>query len=94
MNEKELKGLCNGLQPLLQHELDRGNRIIAVDTGWSNVNLAVRMAAPLDMEYLKRAVLNNPGLEIWESRDVKNPREAGVLCRGASQTLSGGIARE
>ncbi len=94
MNEKELKGLCTGLQPLLQHELDRGNRIIAIDTGWSKVTLAVRMAAPLDMEYLKRVVLNNPGLEIWESRDVKYPRETGVLCRGARQTLSGGIDRK
>jgi hypothetical protein len=94
MNEKEIKGLCGGLQDLLQHELETGNRIVAVDTGWSKVALAVRLAGPLDMEHIKSAIENNPDLEIWESRDIKNPREAGVLCKSARQTLSGRIGEK
>jgi len=94
MSEKQLQELCADLQALLQHELERGNYIIAVDTGWSKVTLAVRMASPLDMEYIKRLVMNNPNLEIWESHDIKYPQEAGVFCKNSRQTLSGGITYE
>ena len=89
MNEDKLKSLCGELRSLLEHELRRGNRILAVDTGWSGVSLAVRLVRPLDMEQARRAAAQNPDLEIWESRDVKNPRETGVLCKSARQSLSG-----
>lgn len=92
MNEEALEGLCIALQSLLQYELKRGNRILAIDTGWSKVELAVRLAAPLDMAYIKNMVAHNPDLEIWTSSDVKNPRESGVLCKSAKQTLSGSIS--
>jgi hypothetical protein len=92
MSEKDLKDLCAELRNLLQHELDAGNRIIAIDTGWSKVALAVRLAGPLDKEYLKKAAAHNPDLEIWESQDIKNPQEIGVLCKSARQTLSGKIS--
>jgi hypothetical protein len=91
MSERELKDLCGELQSLLQHEINTGNRIIAVDTGWSKVTLAVRLARPLDKEYIKKATASNPDLEIWESHDIKNPQEAGVLCKSSKQTLSGRI---
>ena len=91
MNDNNLKDLCGKLQGLLQHELEVGNRIIAMDTGWSNVRLAIRMDNPLDMEYIRKAAGHDKDLQIWESRDIKNPREAGVLCRSAKQTLSGAI---
>jgi hypothetical protein len=81
--------LCAKLQPLLEHELKRGNRITARDTGWSKVALAVRLASPLDMEHLKKAAAADPDLELWQSRDVKNPRETGILCKSARQTLAG-----
>jgi hypothetical protein len=91
MNENALKTLCVKLQDLLQHELKRGNRVLMTETGWSKVKLAVRLAYPLDMDYVRQAAANNPDLEIRESHDVKNPREVGILCRSESQTLSGQI---
>jgi hypothetical protein len=89
MSENQIKGLCNELQSLLNHELKAGNRILAVDTGWSKVDLAVRLARPLDLSYVRQEVARNPDLEIWESRDIKNPQETGVLCKSARQTLAG-----
>ena len=91
MNDSDLKPLCAKLQRLLQHELDRGNLVVAVDTGWSKVTLAVRLADPLDMANLRNASEDDPDLELWESRDIKHPKEAGVLCKSARQTLSGKI---
>ncbi len=91
MNRPELSGICPALNSLLQHELGRGNRILSVDTGWSKVKLAIRLEKPLDMGFIRQAVADNPDLEIWESRDIKNPQEAGVLCKSARQTLSGQI---
>jgi hypothetical protein len=93
MNEKELDNLCGTLTELLRHELEKGNRVAAVETGWSRVKLAVRLARPLDIFFIKKAAQNNPDLEIWESRDIKNPQETGVLCKSAQQTLSGPIER-
>ena len=89
MNEQDLESLCEALKELLRHELKKGNQVLAVETGWSKVKLAVRLAEPLDMPFIKTAVKNNPDLEIWESRDIKNPREMGVLSKGAKQTISG-----
>ncbi len=89
MNKNAPKDLCRDLQRLLQHELDTGNSILAVERGWSKVSLAVRLSGPLDMAYVKIKVAHNPDLEIWESHDPKNPQEAGVLCKSARQTLSG-----
>jgi hypothetical protein len=94
MSEKETKQLCSKLQVLLQHEIQRGNRVIAADTGWSKVILAVRMAGPLDMKYVEQTLAGDPDLEIWKSLDVKNPSEVGVLCKSAKQTLSGRLAGE
>ena len=93
MNEQDLDSLCEALKELLRHELKKGNRVLAVETGWSKVRLAVRLAEPLDMPFIKAAVKNNPDLEIWESRDIKNPREMGVLTKSARQTLSGLIEK-
>jgi hypothetical protein len=93
MSEAELKDLCSELRSILQHELEAGNRVIAVDTGWSKVALAVRLAGPLDMKYIRKAAAGNPDLEIWTSRDIKNPQENGVLCKSSRQTLSGTILR-
>lgn len=92
MNKNRLENLCADLQSLLKHELDAGNRIIAVETGWSKVTLAVRLGRPLDIEYIKKTIADIPDLEIWESHDSKNPQEAGVLCRSTKQTLSGAIS--
>jgi hypothetical protein len=89
MNNKELGSLCPVLKVLLDHELERGNQVIAVETGWSRVKLVVRLSGPLDMPFIQKARANNPDLEIWENRDIKNPRETGVLCKSAQQSLSG-----
>ena len=89
MNKADLTGLCSKLGDLLRHEINAGNKIIAVETGWSKVSLAVRLANPLDMEYVKMVSRDDPDLELWESHDIKNPVEAGVLCKSARQTLSG-----
>jgi hypothetical protein len=91
MSEEGLKDLCSTLKNILDHELAAGNRVIAVDTGWSKVDLAVRLAGPLDMAYIKKVAAHDPDLEIWESRDIKNPQENGVLCKSARQTLSGNL---
>jgi hypothetical protein len=92
MSEKSIKQLCGKLQVLLQHEIQRGNRVIAAETGWSKVVLAVRLAEPLDMEFVKKTVVGDADLEIWESLDVKNPAETGVLCKSARHSLSGRAA--
>jgi|WetSurMetagenome_2_1015567.scaffolds.fasta_scaffold1437481_1 hypothetical protein len=89
MSEARLKGLCMALKPLLEHELSSGNYVVAVESGWSKVKLAVRLAVPLDMAYISQAAALNSDLEVWRSRDIKNPQEAGVLCRSAAQTLAG-----
>jgi len=86
MNEP---ALCAKLQLILDRELARGNRVMAQETGWSKVKLAVRLADPLDADSLKRAAAADPDLELWQSRDVKNPREAGILCKSCRQTLAG-----
>jgi hypothetical protein len=91
MNETDLSKLCGPLQELLQHEISMGNSIKALETGWSKLSLVVRMTNPLDMEYVKIAAQNDPDLEVWESRDIKNPVEAGILCKSAKQSLSGSI---
>jgi hypothetical protein len=91
MSEEGLKDLCSTLKKLLKHELAAGNKVIAADTGWSKVSLAVRLARPLDMEYIKKAAALNPDLETWESQDIKNPQENGVLCKSTRQTLSGNL---
>jgi hypothetical protein len=83
--------LCPELKFILKHELEAGNRVVAVDTGWSKVALAVRMVRPLDMQFIKKAAAGNPDLEIWESRDIKYPHENGVLCKSARQTLAGAL---
>jgi hypothetical protein len=93
MNEKELDNLCDKLKDILKHELAAGNRIIAVETGWSKVNLAIRLAEPLDHSFLHKTAENNPDLQIWYSRDVKNPQETGVLCKSSQQTLSGPLEK-
>lgn len=92
MSKNNIKQLCAKLQVLLQHEIQRGNRVIAAETGWSKVVLAVRLAEPLDMEFVKKTVAADPDLEIWESRDVKNPAETGVLCNSAKQSIAGRAA--
>lgn len=89
MSNCEIAGLCPSLKHLLAHELECENKILAVETGWSKVKLAVRLAAPLDVAFVRKAVKGNSDLEIWQSRDVKNPREMGVLCKSARQSLSG-----
>jgi len=91
MSEDELQTLCAKLWDLLQYEMNTGNRIIAIDTGWSNVKLAVRLARPLDMEHVRKVAEHNRELEIWESHDIKNLQESGILCRSHRQTLSGPI---
>jgi hypothetical protein len=91
MSKKDLDSLCDELRTVLKHELERGNHIMAVETGWSKVKLAVRMTDPLDMEFAKTAAANNPDLEIWESRDVKNPQESGLQCKSHRQSISGKI---
>jgi hypothetical protein len=91
MSENNIKQLCGKLQVLLQHEIQRGNRVIAAETDWSKVALAVRLAEPLDMKFVKKTAAADPDLEIWESRDVKNPAETGVLCKSARQSLSGRV---
>jgi hypothetical protein len=91
MSETDLSKLCLPLQNLLQHEISRGNKVKAVETGWSRVSLAVRLNLPLDMKFVKETVRNNPDLEIWESRDIKNPVEIGILCKSAGQSLSGNL---
>jgi hypothetical protein len=91
MNEKDLKGLCPELKRLLRHELAAGNRVSAVETGWSKVSMAVRLVGPLDMENIREAAARNPDLEIWESLDIKHPREHGVLCKSVRQSLSGAL---
>lgn len=91
MNDKELATLCSELKPLLHHELERGNTVLAVETGWSRVTLAVRLSKPLDMTFVNKTVAENPGLELWENRDNKNPRESGVLCRRHQQSVSGAL---
>ena len=94
MSEEAIKSLCVKLQNLLTYEIKQGNRVIAVETGWSKVVLAVRLANPLDMEHLKKVAENDKDLEIWESRDIKYPQEAGILCKSARQSLSGGIIKK
>jgi hypothetical protein len=94
VNNTDLSKLCVPLRDLLQHEISRGNSIKAVETGWSKVSLAVRLTQPLDLDYAKTLAQNDPDLEIWESRDIKYPIEAGVLCKSAKQTLSGSIANK
>jgi len=92
MSDNDTRQLCDKLQVLLQHEIRRGNRVIAEETGWSKVALAVRLAETMDMEFVKTMVGSDPDMDIWESRDVKNPAETGVLCKSARQSLSGRAA--
>jgi hypothetical protein len=89
MSDNQIELLCGKLQVLLRHEILHGNSVEAAETGWSKVTLAVRMAKALDMEFVKKTAGADPDLEIWESRDVKNPAETGVLCKSARQSLSG-----
>jgi hypothetical protein len=91
MSEKEPDSLCSELKTLLRHELESGNCVLAVETGWSRVKLAVRLTRPLDLPFVKKAAEKNSHLEIWESRDIKNPQETGVLCKKDRHTLSGPI---
>ena len=94
MSENNIKQLCGKLEVLLQHEIQKGNRVIAAETGWSKVALVVRLAEPLDMEFVIKLAAADPDLEIWESRDVKNPVETGVLCKSAKQSLSGRLVHD
>jgi hypothetical protein len=93
MNKKALAGLCPELKALLDHELAAGNRVMATETGWSAVKLAVRLEKPLDRQFIQAAAQNNPDLRTWESRDVKNPREFGVLCQSQKQSLAGPLEK-
>jgi hypothetical protein len=86
--------LCQELKTILRSELRKGNRILVVEKGWSKVTLAVRLTGPLDLEYIKNAAAKNPDLQIWQSNEVKNPQETGVLCKSAAQTLSGSLSKK
>jgi hypothetical protein len=94
MNNPIPDELCPELKIILRSELRKGNRILAVEKGWSKVNLAVRLTRPLDLEYIKKAASKNPDLQIWQSNDVKNPQETGILCKSAAQTLSGSLSEK
>jgi len=63
-----------------------------METGWSKVTLSVRLDGCLDWAYINQAIADNPDLEAWESRDIKNPQESGVLCKKDRQSLSGKLS--
>ena len=45
--------LCEHLNPVLEHELERGNTVRSSETGWSKVDLLVFLNERLDVDFAK-----------------------------------------
>lgn len=70
------------MQALLAHELALGNAVAAEETGWSNMDLVVRMKKPLDSGFAERAVSESGGaVRSFHTNDPHNHgAEYGVVC--------------
>ncbi|MDE2343782.1 MAG: hypothetical protein KGL63_10435 [Betaproteobacteria bacterium] len=86
--------LSSSLQPILDFEMGRGNRVERVDKpAGSNCPLAVIFSAPLGIsEYAQKYGLP-VGVRTWENKDKHYPLEAGYFCERTHHAISGPLPR-
>lgn len=78
------------LQPILDYEVRRGNRVVRVDKpAGSNCPLAVIFSSQLDIQgYLREHKLSG-GVRTWENKDEHYPLEAGYFCESTHHAVAG-----
>lgn len=71
------------LRQILHHELDEGNSVASRETGWSKMDLVVRMKRPLDREFVHAHASSS--CHTFSSDDPHNgPPEFGIVCGAES----------
>lgn len=71
------------LRQILYHELEAGNEIAQRETGWSKMDLVVRMKRPLDKEYIRAH--ENSSCHTFSSSDPHDgPPAFGIVCGAES----------
>lgn len=79
------------LNELLDSELSRGNEILREETGWSKMDLVVRLKNPLSADETEaKAAASEGTLRIFSHTDPHDGSEYGVICE--RESLVGGIA--
>lgn len=87
---KPIPDLSKKLQPIVDFEIGRGNRVERVDRpAGSNCPLAIIFVYPLDISgYTERHGLPK-GVRTWENKDRHYPLEVGYFCEETHHAISG-----
>lgn len=88
-----VQGLSAELQPVVDFELRRGNRIERVDRpAGTRCALAVIFALPLDIAGFQASSQMPKGVKTWQNLDGHYPLEAGYVCEITRHAIAGPLA--
>lgn len=74
--------ICNHLEAILNHELNRGNCIARVDEKkWTNAEYVVKVQNELDTAFISANINLSSSVEYWESNDTHYDFKRGYFCK-------------
>jgi hypothetical protein len=82
------------LKPILQLELQKGNRVVRVDVKmFTNCDFAVVMAEPLHFREVEQELRLPPAVRFWECRDTHYELGAGFFDDLARHSIAGPLPK-